>query len=366
MAEKTVEKILISGNEAAGVGALHAGCKYFFAYPITPQNELAEFMSRELPKIGGVYLQGEGETGVANMLLGGALTGERVMTATASPGFSLMHEAISHMHILELPIVLVEVTRLGPGSGTGGQQGQTDYNQVTKGGGHGGYHSIVIAPYSVQEIFDYTQLAFYLADKYRNMVILLSDFILCRGSEPIVPKVLEFPPLPKKDWGLMGKAKKGGRADHPMTGFVWNDNVVDFFLRQREKYRQIAEAETRFDSYKTEDAEFLLVAYGSTARAAKRAVSIAREQGLKVGLLRPITLWPFPEEAVRKAAWQAGKVLVVEDSPGEMVEDVKAAVQGKVPVHLLGVWGRDNTGPGGLIFPERIFEEVKDLIWKKS
>jgi 2-oxoglutarate ferredoxin oxidoreductase subunit alpha len=188
------DRILCSGNEAVGHGAIYAGCRHFFAYPITPQNEIAEFMSRELPKIGGVYVQTDGENSAANMIFGGAMTGERVMTATSSPGFSLMQEAISHMALLEAPTVIVEVSRLGPGGGTGGQQGQTDYNAVTGGGGHGGYRNIVIAPYSIQEIYDYTQLAFHLADKYRILVIVMTDFILCRGSEPVELKTLEFPP----------------------------------------------------------------------------------------------------------------------------------------------------------------------------
>lgn len=356
------ERILCSGNEAVGYGAIYAGCKYFFAYPITPQNEIAEFMSRELPKIGGVYLQSDGENAAANMLLGGALTGERVMTATASPGFSLMQEAISHMHVVELPTVIVEVTRLGPGAGTGGQQGQTDYLQVTKGGGHGAYHNIVLAPYSVQELFDFTQLAFNLADKYRITVIVLSDFILCRGSEPLEMRTLDLPPVPKKEWGLRGKDKKGGRSDHHFTAIVGDKNVIEYFMHIREKYQKITEAEVRYESYKTEDAKLLLVAYGSSARTAKRAMNMAREKGLKVGMLRPISLWPFPEQAVREAALKAGKVLVVEDSLRAMVEDVECAVQGRVPVHHLGIWGRDNPLPSGLIYPERILKEVESLV----
>ncbi len=356
------EKILASGNDAVGYGAIQAGCKYFFGYPITPQNEIAEFMSRELPKIGGVYLQSDGENAAANMLLGGAATGERVMTATSSPGFSLMHEAISHMALMELPTVIVEVMRLGPGGGTGGQQGQTDYCAATKGGGHGGFRSIVLAPYSVQEIFDYTQLGFHLADKYRILVIVLSDFILCRGSEPLELRTLDLPPLPEKTWGLKGKGQKGGRYDYHFSALVQQESVVDYFLRQDEKYRQIKEAEIRFETYNTEGAELLLMAYGSSARTTKRAMNMAREKGLKVGMLRPISVWPFPEQAVREAAVKAGKVLVVEDSGRQMVEDVECAVQGKVPVHFLGIWGRHDKRAAGLIYPERILQEIESLV----
>lgn len=356
-----VEKILCEGNEAVGRGAIQAGCKYFFGYPITPQNEIAEFMARELPRIGGVYLQCEGEGAAGYMLFGGALTGRRVMTATSSPGFSLMQEAISHMAITELPAVIAEVMRLGPGTGTGGQQGQTDYRQVTKGGGHGAYHCIVLAPFSVQEIFDFMQLAFHLADKYRILVIVLTDFILGRMAELLELRTIEFEPLPGKNWALKGKTDKGGRRDVHFTSFAFT-SPQDYFRRQEEKYRRITESETRYEAYQAEDAKLLLIAYGSMARVARGAVDKARSQGLEIGLLRPITLWPFPRKAVMEKSWQAGRVLVVEDGPGELVEDVEAAVQGKVPVHFLGILARHVPGPSGLIFPERILEEVRNLL----
>ncbi len=357
----TGEKILCEGNEAVGRGAIYAGCKYFFGYPITPQNEIAEFMARELPQIGGVYVQPEGEGAVAYMLFGGALTGQRVMTATSSPGFSLMQEAISHLAAVEAPAVIVEVMRLGPGAGTGGQQGQTDYRQVTKGGGHGAYRCLVIAPYSAQEIFDFVQLAFYLADKYRIVVIVLTDFILGRVAELIELRRLDFEPLPQKDWALKGKAQKEGRRSCHLSGLVWG-GVTGYFSRQLDKYQEIVASETRYQTYKTEGAQLLLVAYGSMARVARDAVDRAQAQGMKVGLLRPITLWPFPKRAIREAGLAAGKVLVVEDSPGELVEDVEVAVGGQVPVHLLNILARHIPGPSGLIYPERVLQEVKALI----
>lgn len=354
-------KIFIDGNEAVGRGAIMAGCRYFFGYPITPQNEIAEFFSRELPKVEGVYLQSEGETAAAFMLLGGALSGARCMTATSSPGFSLMQEAISHMAVAELPVVIVEVMRLGPGAGTT-QQGQTDYRQVTKGGGHGAYRNIVLAPYSAQEVFDFTQWAFYLAEKYRILVIVLTDFILGRMSELVDPQPLNFDHLPEKDWALMGKGKKGGKSNQILCGLLLPGQIPAYFSRQIEKYKQIAETETKYETYRTDDADLLLVAYGSSARSSQDAVDMARAEGLKVGLLRPITLWPFPQPAVKELGIRIGKVLVVEDSPGELVEDVQASIGDRAPVHLLNILARHNPTPQGLIFPERILKEVKSLI----
>jgi len=354
-------RAFIDGNEAVGRAAITAGCRYFFGYPITPQNEIAEFFSRELPKIGGVYLQTEGETAAAFMLLGGALAGERCMTATSSPGFSLMQEAISHMAVAEVPAVIVEVMRLGPGAGTT-QQGQTDYRQVTKGGGHGAYRNIVLAPFSVQEVFDLTQLAFHLADKYRILVIVLTDFIIGRMSELVELRRLDFGPLPEKDWALKGKGKKGGKSNQILTGLLIAGGIPGYFKKQIEKYERIAREETRYETYCTDDADLLLIAYGSTARTAQDAVDLAREQGLKVGLLRPITLWPFPQGKIRELSREIGRVLVVEDSPGELIEDVEASTAERVSLHLLNILARHNPTPQGLIFPERIVEEVRKIL----
>ena len=360
------EIALIDGNEAIARGAIQAGCKCFFGYPITPQNEIPEFMSRELPKIGGVYVQSESETASVYMVYGGALAGERVMTSTSSCGFSLMQEGISYMAEAEMPAVIVNVMRMGPGIGTGGQQGQTDYRQATKGGGHGAYRCIVLAPYSPQECFDHMQLAFYLAEKYRILVLVLSDFIIGRMAEPVELRTLEFEPLPEKDWALKGKAKRGGERRANISA-VYGGSPVAYHQRMTEKYQRIADSEVRYETYKDEDAAIFLVSYGSSAKMAKGAVDMARAEGLRVGLVRPITLWPFPEKAVREIARRAGKVLVVEDSPGELVEDVNYAVQGQVPVHLLGMWGR-YTPPGilasgaGIIYPEKILQELRSLI----
>ncbi|MDY6834816.1 MAG: 3-methyl-2-oxobutanoate dehydrogenase subunit beta [Chloroflexota bacterium] len=310
------ERILCSGNDAVGWASIYAGCKSFFGYPITPQNEIAEFMSRELPKRGGVYLQSAGEAEAAYMLFGGSLTGERVMTATSSPGLALMQEAFSHIAMVEAPVVVVDVMRLGPGAGTGGQQGQTDYRVVTKGV-FGGLEYVILAPNSIPEIFQFVQLAFHIADKYRIMVMVITDFLLGRMSEFIELKSFDFGPLPKKDWGLMGKDKKNGRSDCHFSGLVFG-GIPNFFQTQQDKFRRIAESEMRYEIFNAEDAELLIVSYGSLARISKGAVNMARAQGLNLGLFRPITLRPFPKDALREQATRVKKVLVVEIAQGNL------------------------------------------------
>ena len=355
------EKILSTGNDAVARGAISAGCKYYFAYPITPQSEIAHYMARELPPIDGCFLQSEGEYAAAYMLLGAALSGERVMTSTSSPGVALMQEPLSMIVTAQLPAVIVDTQRLGPGTGTGGQQGQTDYSFVTRGV-YGGIHYPVLAPYSVSEIFEYVQLAFHIADKYRILTMVLTDFVLGRMTEYLELKTFDFGPLPEKDWALKGKANKGG-----MSGFLFTVpgmmfDITGYFKLQEEKRKNIVESEIRYDTYKVEDADLLIVAYGYSARASKRAVNIAREQGIKVGLFRPITLWPFPNEALKREVLKAGKVLVVEDSTEQLVEDVRLAVQGGAPVHFLGIQARHTSRPEGLIFPERILQEVREIL----
>ncbi|MDD5093103.1 MAG: 3-methyl-2-oxobutanoate dehydrogenase subunit VorB [Dehalococcoidia bacterium] len=360
------ERVLIDGNEAICRGALAAGCRYYFGYPITPQNEIPEFMSRELRKIGGVFVQTEDELSAINMLYGAAAAGARAMTSTSSVGISLMQETMSHMSTTETPAVVVDVARLGPGQGTI-QTGQTDYLQATKAGGHGGYHVIVLAPASPQDCFDYIQLAFYLADKYRMETLVLSDFTIGRMAEPVELTPLEFRPLPEKDWALRGTAAKGGKRNiissgHRLTFEIYGMGIPEIFSHFQAKYDNVAKAETRYITYLAEDAQLLLVAYGSSARIAEGAVNMARAEGIRVGLLRPITLWPFPKQALREQALRAGNVLVVEDSQGQLVEDVQCIVQGQVPVHLLGIWGRHDSSPSGMIHPERVLQEVKSLL----
>ena len=354
------EKILITGNEAIARGAVAAGCKHFFGYPITPQSDIGEYLSGVLPQIDGAFIQSESESASIYMLYGGALSGERVMTSTSGCGFALMGEGISYISAAEVPCVLVDVMRMGPGIGTGGQHGQTDYRLATTGGGHGGYRCIVLAPASPQECFDLVQLAFYLSDIYRILAMVLSDFIIGRMAEPVEIRTIDFGPVPEKDWALVGKGKKGGRMDRQLGGPVMG--VPEFHTHQREKYQKIMDNEVRYETYQVDDADFLLVSYGSSARICRGAVDMGRTEGLKLGLFRPITVWPFPRKELREAALRAGKVLVVEDSIGEFIDDVEFALLGQVPFHLLGVWARHLSGGSGIIHPERVLVEVKGLL----
>ena len=358
------ELAFMDGNTAIARGAIAAGCRYFFGYPITPQNEIPEYMSRELPKLGGAYVQSECETASIYMVYGGAAAGARVMTSTSSCGFSLMQEGISYILEARMPAVIAHVMRMGPGIGTGGQQGQADYLQVTKGGGHGGYRCISLAASSVQECYDFMQLAFYLADLYRILVIVVADFLIVRMAEPVEIKKLEFGPLPEKDWALKGKDKKGGLRSMYISGVAMSPPA--YHTQLAETLKTIKEKEIRYETYRDEDADILVVAYGSSARLAKKAVDMAREEGIRAGVLRPITLWPFPEEAIRQKASQVKKMLVVEDGPEQMIEDVRGAVQGKVPVSFVGVWDRYTppglTGGGsGIVYPEKILEKMRGL-----
>ena len=359
-----VERMFITGNEAVARGAIAAGCMYFFGYPITPQNDIPEFMSRELPKAGGVFVQSESEVSSIYMVYGGALSGARVMTSTSSPGYALMQEGISYIGETEAPCVVVNVSRMGPGIGTGGQAGQTDYRCVVKGGGHGGYRAIVFAPASPQEAYELMQSAFYLADKYRILVIVLSDYVLGQMAEAVELKKLEFDELPDKFWALRGTDKKDGMRYMHVVGFLNYGGVISWHEGLLKKYKQVEENEVRYETEHADDAELLLVAYGSTARTSRKAMEMARAEKLKVGLFRPITLWPYPYKALHDAALKAKRVLCVEDSNGQMKEDVDLAVLGRVPVEYLGLWARNTDQPNGLIFPERVYEEIKKMTWR--
>lgn len=357
------DRILAGGNEAVGWGALSAGCRCFFGYPITPQNEIIELLARELPKRGGVFVQSQCETATINMLFGAAATGVRAMTSTASPGWGLMQEGMSNLAGANLPCVVVVVQRIGPGVQRV-EHAQMDYNSVTKSGGGGGYKNIVLAPASVQETHDLMQLAFYLADKYRNPVVVLSEGLTGHVIEPLEVKTLEFGPLPEKDWAVTGqgrhkdgKYREIGPSYHPLK----DGTYLAYLNKLREKY-QAMESELRYEEYETEDAELLLVAYGYCARVSAEAVDTARAEGLKAGLLRPITLWPFPYQMIRDKAAQGCRFLVVEDSLGLMVEDVKMGVEGKAEVHLADVTFRHLPSEEGMIMPGRVSEEIRRLL----
>ncbi|MFZ5632007.1 MAG: 3-methyl-2-oxobutanoate dehydrogenase subunit VorB [Bacillota bacterium] len=341
----------MKGNEALAEAAVRAGCRYFFGYPITPQTEISEYLARRLPEAGGVFLQAESEVAAINMVYGAAGAGARVMTSSSGPGISLKQEGISYIAGAELPCVIVNIMRGGPGLG-GIQPSQSDYFQATRGGGHGDYRLPVLAPGTVQEMVDLTCLAFDLADEYRNPVIILGDGILGQMMEAV-----ELPPyrcgLPEKSWATTGCRN---RAKNAVTSFFMDAADLERHnLRLQEKYRLISTREARGQSYLTEDAEVLVVAFGSTARIAKAAVRAARADGIAAGLFRPITLWPFPADLLSIAAARAGTVLTVEMNYGQMVEDVRLALSCRLPVHFYG------RGGGMVPFAEDIYREILKL-----
>ncbi len=345
-------KIMMKGNEAIGEAAIMAGCTHYFGYPITPQSELTAYMARMLPKRGGVFLQSESEVAAINMLYGAGAAGARVMTSSSGPGISLMSEGISYIACSEVPVVLVNIQRGGPGLGTI-QPSQSDYLQATKGGGHGDYHLIVLAPSSVQELVDLTQKAFDLADKYRNPVMVLGDGLLGQMMEPVEIKKVE-PKKYDKSWALTG-AK--GREPHRITSFDIDPYKLEkIVLNLKKKYEKIKEEEVMYEELDTEGAELLIVAFGSVGRISKTVIRELSEEGIKVGLLRPITLWPFPEEKVYELGSKIGKILVAEMNAGQMLEDVERSVKGKAEIHFYG-------RPGGVVpTPKELEEEIKRIL----
>ncbi len=360
-----METILVSGNEAVGWGALSGGCEAFFGYPITPQNEIPEWFSREFPNRDKVFLQSQSETGSINMLFGAAAAGVRVMTSTSGPGWSLMLETMSHCANAELPCVIALVSRGGPGMGTV-QHSQMDYTSTTRGGGHGGYKNIVLAPASIQEIHDLVARAFHLADKYRNPVIVLMDGVLGHMWESLRVRDLEFTKLPKKEWALVGTAHhKEGKSSRIGTsqGMFGLDHpdYISFLEHLQKKYNEITASEMLYENYLTEDADIILIAYGYAARSSRRAVHIARAQGMKVGLFRPITVWPFPHQRIKDLADRGANFLVVEDSLGQMVEDVRIGATDNARIQLLGVASRHLRSGAGYILPETIFNAIKEI-----
>lgn len=348
-------KVLMKGNEAIGEAAIKAGCRYFFGYPITPQSELPEYLAKKLPEVGGVYLQAESEISAINMVYGAAGSGARVMTSSSSPGISLKQEGISYIASAQLPCVIVNVSRGGPGLGSI-QPAQSDYNQATKNGGHGDYKVIVLAPNSVQEAVALTIKGFELADKYRNPVMLLVDGVIGQMMEPVeLPE--EMKTVPEKFWATSGK----GDRERNIINTLYLDpyECEQHNLRLKENYNKIMENEAMSEVYLTEDADLILVAYGTSARIAQGVVDEAREAGLKLGLFRPITLWPYPSEELRKATQNAKVLLCVEmSSLGQMVDDVKLAVQCKKPVYFYGRSG------GVIPTTEEVYEKCLEILQK--
>lgn len=330
---------LMKGNEAIAASAINAGCRYFFGYPITPQNEIPEYMSRELPKVGGTYVQAESEVAAINMVYGAAGSGARVLTSSSSPGISLMQEGISYIAGAELPCVIVNIMRAGPGLGSI-QPAQADYYQAVKGGGHGDYRMIVLAPASLQEAADLTALAFDLADFYRNPVLILADGMIGQMMEPVeLQPYVPSRPLPPKDWATTGTRHSSGRRRVINSLYLQPDELESHVLALYRKYAAMEATEARWEAWQCDDADLIVVAYGTTARIARNAISKCRQMGLRVGLLRPITLYPFPSEAFAAPCEKARGFLVVEMSMGQMLDDVRIAVAGRRPVSFYGRTG---------------------------
>ena len=326
---------LCKGNVAIVKGAVLAGCRAYYGYPITPASEIAEYASLLLPEVGGTFLQAESEVSAINMVYGASAAGARVMTASSGPGVSLMQEGISYIAGAELPCVIVDVVRGGPGLGNIAPE-QSDYFAMVKGGGHGNYHNLVLAPASVQEMADLTMLAFELSDRYRNPAIVLADGFIGQMMEPLEIGCSEIAP-PEKPWAVKGTAET--RKNLVSSIFLEPDELEAHQHRLEAKYALAQQREPRCELYQADDAELLLVGYGITSRVLRSAVEEVRKEGLRAGLFRPITLWPFPSAALTQAAAKVCKVLVVELSNGQMVEDVRLALAGRIPVDFYGRTG---------------------------
>jgi 2-oxoglutarate ferredoxin oxidoreductase subunit alpha len=352
MEAKLGEIRLMKGNEALGEAAIRAGLQGYFGYPITPQSEVIEYLAKEEPKYNYVLIQAESEVAAVNMMYGAGGAGGRIMTTTSSPGFSLMQEGVSYLVCTEIPCLFANIVRGGPGLGTI-QASQGDYFQATKGGGHGDYNMIVLAPNSVQEMADHTFLGFELADKYRSPVLLLSDGSIGQMMEKVElpdPK----PYKPNKPWATVGKPKNRERNILTSLYILSDDMEKKNFLLQA-KFEEMEKNEVRFEEYRTEDAEIIITAFGLTSRISKKVVDIGRESGIKLGLFRPITLWPFPKKRIEELASkkEVKFFISVEMNAGQMKEDVMLNVYGKKPVHFFGRFG------GIIPTPEEILGAIK-------
>jgi 2-oxoisovalerate ferredoxin oxidoreductase alpha subunit len=326
---------LCKGNVAIIKGAILAGCRSYYGYPITPASEIAEAAALYIPQVGGTFLQAESEVAAINMVYGASAAGARVMTASSGPGLSLMQEGISYCAGSELPCVIVDVVRGGPGLGNIAPE-QSDYFAMVKGGGHGCYRNFVLAPASVQEMADLTVLAFDLADRYRNPAIILADGFIGQMMEPLELEDREAM-IPEKPWAVKGTPET--RKNLVSSIFLEPDDLEAHVRKLEAKYIRAAQVECLHENFETDDAEILLVGYGITSRVLRSAVEMARREGLKAGLFRPITLWPFPKKALLEASRNVSKILVVELSNGQMVEDVRLTIEGKIPVDFYGRTG---------------------------
>jgi len=352
-------KVLMKGNEAFAEAAIRSGCRYYFGYPITPQNEITEYMSRELPKVGGSFVQAESEIAAINMAYGCAVAGGKVFISSSSPGIALMQEGFSFLCSTEIPLVILNVSRGGPGVGSI-QPGQADYYQATRGGGNGDYHLLVFAPSSIQEAVDLMPQAFQIAQEYRNPVMLLADGMLGQMMEPVVL----FEPIPAdrgedipgiKPWALTGTGEK--RPHNVIKSLYLKPEELEVrILERHRKYEKAKKELVRYETVGLEDAEAVMVAYGSTARIAEEAIEILAEEGIKAGLIRPISLWPYPYEAFDSIPDSVKAVVSVELSMGQMLDDVKIGCRGRFPVSLSGRAG------GILITPREIASNVRKAL----
>ncbi len=345
------EKVLMKGNEAIAEAAILAGCRHYFGYPITPQTEIAAYMAKRMPKIGGVFLQAESEIAAINMVYGVSATGKRVMTSSSSPGISLKGEGLSYLAGADLPALVVNVQRGGPGLG-GIQPSQSDYFQATKGGAHGDFHMLVLAPSSVQEMAELTVKGFALADKYRMTAMILADGTMGQMMEPVS---LDFSvgEAVEKPWATTGTRMQ---REHNIVNslFLKPEQLEKTNFERYERYEYIKQNEVMLEEYMMEDAEICVVAFGIAARVSKNAINEARAKGIKVGMIRPITLWPFPEKAIAEAAEKVKQFISVELSMGQMIEDIRLAANGKAPVTLC-----NRTG-GMIPAPEQVLAAITD------
>ncbi|MBP3652201.1 MAG: 3-methyl-2-oxobutanoate dehydrogenase subunit VorB [Clostridia bacterium] len=345
------EKVLMKGNEAIAEAAIQAGCRHYFGYPITPQTEVAAYMAKRMPKIGGIFLQAESEIAAINMVYGTASTGHRVMTSSSSPGISLKAEGLSYIAGADLPSLVINVQRGGPGLG-GIQPSQSDYYQATRSAGHGDFHMIVLAPASVQEMADMTIKGFDLADKYRMTCMLLADGTLGQMMEPVEIKSVEAKEF-DKSWATTGTRME---RKHNVVNSLSLDpyELEKFNFARFDRYKTIEENEVMYEEYMMEDAEICVVAFGIASRVAKNAISEARKQGVKVGLIRPITLWPFPKKVLKAAAEKCTQFISVELNMGQMIDDVRAAIEYKRPVTLC------NRAGGVIPSAEQVYNQIME------
>ena len=348
---KVADKVLMKGNEAIAEAAIVAGCRHYFGYPITPQTEIAAYMAKRMPKIGGTFLQAESEIAAINMVYGVASTGKRVMTSSSSPGISLKGEGLSYLAGADLPSLIVNVQRGGPGLG-GIQPSQSDYYQATKAGGHGDFRMIVLAPASVQEMADLTVKGFELADKYRMTSMILADGTMGQMMEP-VSLDLAVNNTVEKPWATTGTKME---REHNIVNslFLVPEELEKSNFERFERYKYIEENECMWEEYLMDDAEICIAAFGIAARVSKNAINEARKQGIKVGLIRPITLWPFPAEPFKKAGDKVKQIISVELSMGQMIDDVRLASECKVPVTLC------NRAGGMIPSPEQVLDAIKE------